>query len=247
MNSHKQLPKCILKNFSNHGRLFSYDVLERTYSATSANKFNTEDNYYSEGIEQQLSQNIERPLGVLVSYLKKEFASQQLLIKKTHEQTIRKYMSSLMARSPDMLISVYNELIFKIFYTPQQVHDFTVADALNLMQQDNFLNSYKITFLFNRTADEILLASDGFTHFQAGQEVILIIPVSPKIAFLLYQGTDIYDGKIIHVNIENLSQLNQITVEQQRQRKHGYVLASKKEQLEKVIEGKNDKNEKQRN
>ena len=51
MNSHKQLPKCILKNFSNHGRLFSYDVLERTYSATSANKFNTEDSYYSEGIE----------------------------------------------------------------------------------------------------------------------------------------------------------------------------------------------------
>ena len=156
-------------------------------------------------------------------------------------------MYSLMARSPDMLIFVYNELIFKNFHTPQQVHDFTVADALNLMQQDNFLNSYKITFLFNRTADEILLASDGYTHFQAGQEIILIIPVSPKIAFLLYQGTDIYDGKIIHVNIENLSQLNQITVEQQRQRKHGYVLASKKEQLEKVIEGKNDKNEKQRN
>ena len=243
MNSHKLLPKCILKNFTNNGRLFSYDVIEGTYSTTSANQFNTEVNYYSTAMEQQLSQNIERPLGVLVSNLKKGFDSQQISIKKRHVQTIHNYVYSLLARSPKMLTSVCDKLIFKGFYIPQQIHDFIIASAYNLMQQDNFLNNYKITFLFNHTADEILLASDGYTQYQSGQEIILIVPVSPKIAFWLYQGTDIYDEKIIHANVEYLSRLNQITVKQQRQRKQGYVLASKREQLVKAIEGKNDKNE----
>ena len=101
------------------------------------------------------------------------------------------------------------------------------------MQQDNFLSDYKITFLFNHTADEIFLASDGYTQYQAGQEIVLIVPISPKIAFMLYQGTDIYEGKIVHANVEYLSRLNAITVEQQKQRGQGCVLASKKEQLKK--------------
>ena len=240
MNSHKQLPKCILKNFSKNGRLFSYDVLKGTYSATSAKQFNAAVNYYSAAFEQQLSQTIERPLGVLVSNLKKEFDSQQILIKKRHVQTIYNYIYSLLARSPNMFNSVYNGLIFKEFYTLQQIHDFTVADTFNLMQQDSFLNSYKITFLFNRTADEILLTSDGYTQYQSGgQEVVLIVPVSPQIAFMLYKGTNVFDGKIVHANMEYLLRLNTITIEQQRQHKQGYVLASEKEQLVKVIEGIN--------
>lgn len=238
MNSHRLLPKCILKNFTNNGRLFSYDVIEGTCFATSANQFNTEINYYSTAMEQQLSQNIERPLGILASNLKKEFDSQQILIKKRHVQTIYNYIYTLLARSPNMFNSVYNGLIFKEFFTLQQVHDFTVADAFNLMRQDDFLNNYKITFLFNRTADEILLASDGYTQYQTKQEIVLIVPVSPKIAFMLYQGTDVFDGKIVHANTEYLLRLNKITIEQQRQRKQGYVLASKKEQLVKVIEDK---------
>ena len=72
MNSHKLLPKCILKNFSNNGRLFSYDVLKGTLAITSAKQFNTEANYYSVAMEQQLSQNVEQPLGVLVAYLKEK-------------------------------------------------------------------------------------------------------------------------------------------------------------------------------
>lgn len=247
MNSHRLLPECILKNFANNGRLFGYDVIKGTYSDTSAKQFNTEANYYSAAMEQQLSKNIERPLGILVSNLKKEFDSQQISIKKRNVRTIYNYIYSLLARSPNMFNSVYNGLLFKEFFTLQQVHDFTVADAFNLMQQDNFLNSYKITFLFNRTADEILLSSDGYTQYQSGQEIVLIVPVSPKIAFMLYQGTGVYDGKIVHANTEYLLRLNTITIEQQRQRKQGYVLASEREQLVKVIEGKNDKNEKQRN
>ena len=152
-----------------------------------------------------------------------------------------------MARSPNIFTSVYDGLLFKEFFTLQQIHDFTVADAFNLMQQDNFLNSYKITFLFNRTADEILLASDGYTQYQSGQEIVLIAPLSPKIAFMLYQGTDVYDGKIVHANTEYLLRLNSITIEQQKQRKQGYVLASNREQLVKVIEDKNNKNKKQMN
>lgn len=247
MNSHKLLPKCILKNFSNNGRLFSYDVLKGTLAITSAKQFNTEANYYSVAMEQQLSQNVEQPLGVLVAYLKKKFDLEPILLRKKHIQTIHNYIYTLLARSPNMFTSVYDGLLFKEFFTLQQIHDFTVADAFNLMQQDNFLNSYKITFLFNRTADEILLASDGYTQYQSGQEIVLIVPLSPKIAFMLYQGTDVYDGKIVHANTEYLLRLNSITIEQQRQRKQGYVLASNREQLVKVIEDKNDKNEKLRN
>lgn len=236
MNSHKQLPKCILKNFSDHGRLFCYDSLEKNYFVTSPNNFNTEENYYSEEMEKQLSQNIEQPLGVLVAVLKKAFNSPQVLIKKNHFQTIYNYIYALLARSSNMFISVYEDLIFKEFFALQQIHDFTVADSFKLMQQDNFLKNYRITFLFNYTDDEILLASDGYTQYQAGQEIVLIVPISPKIAFMLYQGTDIYDGKIVYANMEYLSRLNGITVEQQKQRGQGCVLASKKEQLEKVIE-----------
>ena len=236
MNSHKQLPKCILKNYSDHGRLYCYDVLGKTYFVTSPNNFNTEENYFSEGMERQLSQNIEQPLGILVSVLKRAFNSSQVLIKKNHTQTIYNYIYALLARSANMFNSVYEDLIFKEFFTLQQIHDFTVADSFKKMQQDNFLNNYKITFLFNRTADEILLASDGYTQYQAGKEIVLIVPISPKMAFILYQGTDIYDGKIVQANVECLSRLNAITVEQQKQRGQGCVLASKKEQLEKVIE-----------
>lgn len=236
MNSHKQLPKCILKNFSDHGRLFCYDGLKKKYFVTSPNNFNTEENYYSERMERQLSQNIEQPLGVLVAVLKRVFNSSQVLIKKNHSQTIYNYIYALLARSSNMFMSVYENGTFKKIVALQQIHDFTVADSFKLMQQDSFLENYKITFLFNYTDDEILLASDGYTQYQTGQEIFLIVPISPKIAFMLYQGTDIYDGKIVHANMEYLSRLNGITVEQQKQRGQGCVLASKKEQLEKVIE-----------
>lgn len=227
-----------MKNFSNHGRLFSYDVSEGTFAVTSATQFNTEANYYSEEMEQQLSQNIERPLGVLAAYLKTQFDSGLILIKKKHIQTIRNYVYALLARSPNMFISVWENLIFKEFFTFQQIHDLTVTNSFRIMQQENFLSGYKITFLFNKTPDEILLASDGYTQYQAGQEIVLIIPMTPKIAFMMYQGTDLYDGKIVYTDIKYLSQLNKITIEQQKQRGHGHVLASKKEQLEKVIADK---------
>ena len=109
------------------------------------------------------------------------------------------------------------------------------------MQKDNFLVNYKITYLFNYTLNDILLPSDGYTQFQAGEEIFIVVPISPNIAFMLYQGTDLYDEKIVQLqSLEYVLRLNKITIDQQNQRKQGYILASNIEQLEQAIGRKKD-------
>lgn len=242
MNSHKQLPKFILKIFTDtgcdKGKLFCYNVLDRTFSVTSPKLFNAEPDYYSEKMEQQLSKSFERPLGILVSRLKEVFNSQQIILNRKEVQTIYNYLYMLLARSPKMHSVVQEKFVFEAFYTLQSIHDFTIDEALKLMRKENLFNDYKLTVLFNRTEEDFLLASDGYTQYQAGQEIVLILPVSPKIAFMLYKGTDVHDGNIVYATTEYLLRLNTITVEEQEQRRRGYVLSSKKEQLEKAIDSK---------
>ena len=118
MNSHKQLPRCVLKNFCVSGRLFCYDVLNKTFSSSTVNEFNTEEDYYSEKMEKQLSKDIEQPLGELISFLEKKIYSPEgsIKVKKKHLQSVYNYVYALFARSQNMHEKVYNAFIFRDFF-----------------------------------------------------------------------------------------------------------------------------------
>lgn len=238
MDSHKQIPKCVLKHFHNdQGRFFCYNVENFEIRRSNAKRFNTEVNYYSPFIESQLCSKIETPLGLLISDLKNVFNDKEITIRGKYRAVIYNYIYSLCARSPKMMSSVEQSLFFKECYTEQAIHDFTLMDSLALMQNDAHLESYKFTFLFNHTSDDLLLPSDGYTQFVVGDGKVMIIfvPITSKIAFWLYRGTNIYDGKIIvEQDIHFILQLNRMTFEQQKQRGKGYVISSTESYLKTI-------------
>ena len=99
IDSHIQMPKCILKRFENpnFNSFYSYDVREDFIKKNGhASSTNTELGYYSTTVEQHLNQSIETPFSKALSALDEiDFDQPTISIETTHLDAIKEFAYSL--------------------------------------------------------------------------------------------------------------------------------------------------------
>lgn len=240
MNSHIQVPKCVLKNFSNEKKsLYYYDVKKECIKIGSAKTLNTSEGYYSKKVEDILSAEIESPLGQLIALLQKVYKVLRntnkiyLEITYQHHQIIKNYLYALLFRSPQMAGKVAQDFIFRNFFSKQYIHDFTFVDGYEIARDEAFLNHYNITFIFCDDSAEFMLSMSGYCSFVNGDIECIVIPLTKKIAIYMYKSQSVLNA-VLRVGQGYVDEVNKITFIQQTKRSQGFIVASNKQYIEKI-------------
>lgn len=124
MDSHIQMPKCVLKQFAiktgaNQGKIYYYNFDNKKICLGCPKTLNTEKDYYSNEAEYFLSAEIETPLGQIIKQLKDSlFENKGFRLNRGFINTILNYLYALFAkqsiklmrRSEKLLIFCYRSL-----------------------------------------------------------------------------------------------------------------------------------------
>ena len=241
INSHIQVPRCILSNFANkNGTLYCYDVKEKKCYPSSARKVNTSIGYYSKETEQYLSGTIEAPLGGAVSFLKKADFSNGFVLKAKTQNALIKYLRSLLARSPQMHDMVIERSLFSRFYSKQEYNDMAVRFGIEEIIKDKMFEDYKISFLLPSGEDEYILPQCGYVKYQTKSGVFVLAPVTPHIAVFMHCGGQLQGNYAAHIKKEHCDSCNRLLMKKQCALGSGLVCATHKELLEEFMPPKND-------
>lgn len=242
VNSHILIPKVILKHFAlQGGSLFYYDIksgeVKRGYAAT----LNTQKGYYSSEVEKFLSANIESPMGKIIGILQKAY--NDLFKTKKVEMTfyaqnikvLKNYVYSLITRSPIMVEQVATNLIFREWFTEQNIRDMSFYDGYNIAVREDFLHQFGLTFRFGEVGNEFAMPMRGCCTYLYGQTECYFIPLTSHIAALFYNGKDIYPNIAIESE-ERVNRLNDMSLEQQINSGFGFIASPNKQIIEKLLE-----------
>ena len=116
IDSHIQMPKCILKNFVNEYQSFYYyDVEETKIKMSRPKSLNAQNGYYSGRVEHMLQKIVESPLGNKLKYVKDNDFSEPIDIPRNFNDVVMTYIHSLIARAPHMYETIERHSIFLQF------------------------------------------------------------------------------------------------------------------------------------
>ena len=186
VNSHIQMPNCILKNFcDNQNWLYYYDFGEKKIRRGHAKTLYTQTGYYSDEVEQILCDEIEAPLGILVKYIK------TISIEKTdnppgnYSEVAFNYLYSLLSRSPHMIENIKRHSFYYQFMSdiidPVYNHDYATVGGIAAANNIDLLkDKLSVTFLLNRSREDFVLPTGGVIQL----ENRLICPVTPDKAII---------------------------------------------------------------
>ena len=74
------------------------------------------------------------------------------------------YVCSLIARSPSFLKELNSNSVFYQFFSLTDQHDIAAHDGFLAAQEKNILRQYQISFLVNKSAEEIILPTGGLQN-----------------------------------------------------------------------------------
>lgn len=139
-----------------------------------------------------------------------------------------------------MVNSINKNSVFFQLLKETDRHDIAAHDGFLWLKERNSLKDYKIGFLVNNTSEKFVLPTQGAV--QIGDK--LLCPISPYRAFVLEKGFESgnvdEDINIVPVyeidSIEVASYINLQAFEQERKENKKYVVATSREELEKLIE-----------
>lgn len=161
IKSHILLPKFILKNFvDDNGSLHCFNVAKNSYNLSRPSSFNTQEGRHSEDMENFLNAEIEAPLSSTLAELKKILRGQKTSYR-FYADVFMKYLGALFARSPELVDSVYENLVGFGLFTQQQLNDIIVGDAYNLAVNDSDFENIYMQIMFNNSLREFVLPVSG--------------------------------------------------------------------------------------
>ena len=241
VDSHVLIPKLIFKNFHNERQeLFYYDFENEEIKKGHAKTLYTQMGYYSDYVEDFLGKRIESPLGSVVKHIANtDFQSCEGL-PKDYEETIYRYVYSLVSRAPGMVDAINKNSVFFQLLSERDRHDIAAHDGLMWSIEKKWLKDYKIGFLVNNTSERFVLPTRGAV--QVGG--MLLCPISPYRAFVLEKDFEC-DNVDENINIvpvyeidstEAVVYINSQAFEQERKGDKKYVVATSPQELEKLVE-----------
>lgn len=186
MDSHIQMPRVVLKEFVNDRHsYYKYCVLNNEITIGVPKKTYTEQDYYSEEMEQYLNQNIETPLKTLIEFAKSISDKEDIISADSSViDTGWAYLKSLLARSKTCHNIFQQRLIYgQFFLSSQSQHDLAVHNTFKLAGTLLNEKEFDFSFLTNLTSMPLVLPTRGIYEFTYNQVLCLIAPLSPRCAF----------------------------------------------------------------
>ena len=237
MQSHIQMPRLVLNNFTdqNH-RLHYYDCENGRYGKCYPKSFYTEQDYYSEEVEELLNKEIESKLGKLVKFVKDTDFKNGTCVPVEFDDISRNYVISLMARLPILLDRINKKSVFFQFLPPKDGHDYAVVEGYNMVKNQRVFAESGVALIDNVTSEEFILPAGGI--IQVGNS--LICPITPYKAIMLELSNDIEDDQKIKIYLaekkESIREINLAALEQETNRNKKYVVSTSKELLKTIVE-----------
>ena len=192
VNSHIQIPKCILKHFCDDSQRAYYLDLKSGYvGMAGVKKLGTEYGYYSDDHEKYLSKEIEAPLAALAAKVRQLLDNDGLTIKLTtaEETLLKKYVTSSMARSTLALETMQNMLGVhsRLLLSEQQKHDFIsrFGTTQNNSAYKTFEKHY-LVILVNRTSVNWVVPRNCFYAVSSSELECIVAPIAPQCALCLF-------------------------------------------------------------
>ena len=189
IDSHIQMPKCVLKHFANEYQSFYYyDINEsdsrRKIKLGHPKSLNTKKGYYSNEVEQLLQKIIESPLGIEIQYMTSNNFSEPIDIPVGFRDALLTYIHSLIARAPHMYSTIEkHSFSLQIFgdFTETGKNDFAVECVLQEATKNSPFKDYIVTILVNKTTIPFVLPIGGM-YFYGN---FVCAPISPERAIAL--------------------------------------------------------------
>jgi len=178
----------VLKRFEDDtNRFFYYDVKNRFIGSNGhAKSLNTESFYYSLETEEFLNKYVETPFSELLQIIDKiDFNSESFNGPIEIEKLVKRFIYSLIARSPQMISETSNHSLFFLLMNPRDQHDYAAQAGIRLAENNNILQDYFVTFAVNKSQTPFILSMYGLYSFSYNRIPTVILPVSPKIAIML--------------------------------------------------------------
>lgn len=232
VNSHIQMPKQVMKNFVNeHGQIFYYDFEKEKIGKGYPKSLYTEIGYYSDYVEDFLGAEIESELGELLTFLKNTKFELGEEPPAAYVDIAFRYIYSLIARSPSLQKEISANSVFYQFLTEIDRHDLAAHDAYLMAKERNIFQQYRISFLDNRSLENLVLPTGGITQCKKR----LFCPVSPQRAIVLDDIKMEQDEKkrIVVVyeidDFDTIHQINCLSFRQEMTRDSKYIISDNRD------------------
>ena len=245
VNSHIQMPKCVLKRFENLNRSFYYYDVEKGIIGTNghAKTTNTQFGYYSEEVEKYLNINIEAPFSKVLQFFDNtDFDEPGFYISPELQQRVKIFIYTLIARDSGITSKVDAYSIFWDLLTEQSKHNFAAVKGAELAQEQGFLDSFIVTFSINKTEKPFVLPMCGIYSYMLRDTRHVNLPVSPKIAITLAEQKGmprLLNGNVVAMYaIEEetiVDRLNGWAYQTQCNAGWGYVVSPEKSVFEELL------------
>ena len=244
IDSHIQMPKCMLKRFEENNRFYYYDVIQEHIGNNGhAKSLNTEKGFYSEDIESFLSITLENPFRELLTQADMISSDPPKgNIDLIFDYKAKLFVYSLAARNPSTIKQISKLFRFQEDMLQQDINSLGMMLGIDSLASTHFLDSYGTTIAENKTDIPFVLPTCGtYTCVFNGFEHI-VFPISPKkaIVFIEEKGKKliIHDG-IVHlysVNDSNtINEFNICAVKTQQKYGNGFVICADKGTLEYAV------------
>lgn len=237
INSHKHIPKVILKQFQNcQGAIYLYDFETKKYRICGAKSINTKKGYFSKELEEFFNKDYEGNIGRIIKQIQSSISEDKLILSEELTDSIYEYIKFVFIRSPYI-----NKLLFNV--TSQQDTDFLIEFGIRLFEDKKFLDKLNITLLVNYTENPFVLPLkcfyDVYTE-QFGKQTI--ISLTEKISLILFSEEDSNKYKIknelvgVYVNDNKMvDKFNLFAINNQKKTNNGFVACSNLNYLKSLI------------
>lgn len=243
--SHIQITKFLLNNFKAlDGKVNFLSLDDLKIYSEGARHVGTEDEYYSDQMEQYLNHEREQPFVKLIKRILNAFRQKPVNFQfsSNDEIIVKRFVTSSMARSSLALNTFLKNSITAPFFSPQTNHDHIVyfGTQLNMGIADRIQN-YKMLIMENKTKKQFVISRNCIYSVPSYGYQCIILPISPEYVIQLVpyeytanmiDGEDVRFGIFIDPNV--ISQMNLLALEYEYAFNKAFIAAARKDELEEL-------------
>lgn len=159
------------------------------------------------------------------------------------ETAVKQYVKALIARSDYWMKAFEEKSLTAALCSPRENHDDLIWFLLNRDNKTNrYINQLQVAYLTNQTSQYFVVPKNGFYCIKSRGHDYLIIPVSPKFAFILKPERDIgfdKNGNVIHHyridKKDDIRELNLSALQFEYAINRDFVAGARKDELQELI------------
>ena len=248
INSHIQIPNCILKQFRSpkSKTVYYLDLNDLRIRSCSSRLLGTEHGYYSKAMEEYLNREIETPFSKIVSetVLFAQKRTEKIFINDAYENTIKKYMTAAMARSRRCLNSFMKASSTAALLDPQANHDSVVLfSTLQNGGINTVIQNHEVHLIVNESERVFVVPRNCFYSFEYKECTCYALPISPICVITLVPESypiDYYgeEACYLHVidNANTVWEFNCSALNYEMSYNNSFVASARKQELNELLQ-----------